>query len=522
MVGSFYVLFRNFMYTNITHFEKYELNKEVSFAQKNIQREAYHLDEKVGEWGNWDDTYRFVQDRNKNYIENNLSTLGTIFKQGNHVILFVNSSNQLVYGVKFDMRNSKLSPVPNDLAALVATKKLTQERRGILIIEDKIYVVATRPIKTSKGAGQSRGFVLLAREMDPFLLDSQHAEKLSFKFEILKNTKVIPTGEKDRTIKEVSNDKISETALIADVLGRPALKLEVTLDRYMLAYAKNTLSFLVISLLMVSLLFAAAILYMVRKITQLEQQVAEAGKLGALGALSANIAHELNNPLTIVHGYAQNMSEIISDEKVSTQKLNSCINKITSQTERMMTIIKYIKDFTRYAEGDTLNPEDLNGLISKVVHELEPQLEAHKIIMDLRLNGAVPPVFVNPTKMYSVIQNILSNARDAVDERGNGKDKKIKVTTAVEKTELDSFIVVKVTDNGIGISKQNLNKVFEPYYTTKDIGKGVGLGLSLVQGVVKEYNGTISAESSKGETTFTLKLPINPLLEKQRNLKERA
>ena len=513
MVGTFYLVFKNFMYSNVNFFERYELNKEVSFAQKNLQREAFHLYEKAAEWGNWDDTANFIATKNKQFIDNNL--MGTpIFKQGEYIMMFLNNNGAMVYGLKYDDKTQERSAISKELEMLIASQKTRPEKKGILIIDDKIFIVAVHAIQSSKGTGPVKGMVLMARQMDPLLLDSQHAEKLSFNFEILKNAARVPIAE--RIVKELGNNKISESVVITDMYSRPALRLEVILDRYMMSYAQNTLSYLIMSLFAVSILFAVAIFYLVSKITAMEKQIYESGKLASLGALGANISHELNNPLTIVHGYAENIAEIMEEEGITNKKLSSSLDKIRAQTERMMTIIKYIKEFTNYAEGESSEPVNMNLLVEKTVEEFKNQFDSHGIKLKVKQDKQLPPIFINPVKMSTVVQNLLTNARDAVDERKSDDDKKVEIITEVETTEQDRYIVLKIKDTGIGIPKKNLSKIFDPYFTTKDLARGSGLGLSLVQGVVREYNGKINVESANGETMFTVKLPINPLLNEHR------
>lgn len=515
MVGAFYLVFKNFMYNNVNFFERYELNKEVSFAQKNLQREAYHLYEKAAEWGRWDDTYSFISSKSKNYIENNLMG-DPIFKQGAYLMIFLNNNRQMVYGLMYDDKTNKHIPVTKEIETFITTQRTTPGQNGVIILDDKIFIVAVHPILTSRGTGPAKGMVVMARQMDPLLLDSQHADKLSFNFEILKNAVRVPIAE--RVVKELEGNKISESIVITDIYNRPAMRLEVVLDRYMMSYSQHTLSYLILSLLVVSILFAFAIFYLVKKITTMEKQVSESGKLASLGALGASISHELNNPLTIVHGYAENMAEIMEEEGITNKKLFASLDKIRVQTERMMTTIKYIKEFTSYAEGgESFDPVNMNLLIERTVSEFKDQFDAHGIKLKIKQDKQLPPIFVNPTKITTLVQNLLTNARDALDEKKNDVDnKKIEIATEVEATEHDRSIVLKVKDTGIGIPKKNIAKIFDPYFTTKELAKGSGLGLSLVQGVVREYNGKINVESANGETMFTVKLPINPLLNEHR------
>ena len=181
----------------------------------------------------------------------------------------------------------------------------------------------------------------------------------------------------------------------------------------------------------------------------------------------------------------------------------------------MIHTIRHIKEFTRYAEADALTPENINSLIARSVDEIEDDLINKDIKLEFELNPKLPSIFINPIKFTSVIHNLLMNAKDALEEVSHNK-KKIKVTSKLEELENGTFIIVVVQDNGVGIAKTDMTKIFQPYYTTKGYSRGSGLGLSLVQGVIKEYNGTIEVNSKSGNTEFIIKFPINPLLDAHR------
>jgi len=516
MVGAFYLVFSSHMYSFVENYERYDLNKELSFVQKTIQRESYHLYEKVAEWGIWDDTYDFVVNKNKNYIDRNLSSYGIIFKHGNYIIVFMDNDLNIVYGVEYQEKDKKVLELPLNVKILLNDKKLQAGKKGLLILNGSVYLSATHLIVNSKGMGSPRGLVTIMHELDTSIFEKQRTDKVSFETQVIEEQG--PDIETDKKNLYIMEDKISESILINDIFGQPALRIIATLERHVMSYSKSTLLYLVLTLTFVSILFYVSFLHLLKRTSVLEKQVCEAEKLGSLGALGANISKELDQPLNTVYSSTKGLKGFMSKQNIKDNKLLNNIDKIINSTEKMMHTIRHIKEFTRYAEEDALTPENINSLIARSVDEIEDDLINKDIKLEFDLNPKLPSIFINPTKFTSVIHNLLMNAKEALEEVSHNK-KKIKVMSKLEELENGIFIIIVVQDNGIGIAKTDITKIFQPYYTTKGYSRGSGLGLSLVQGVIKEYNGTIEVNSKSGNTEFIIKFPINPLLDAHREIK---
>ena len=226
-------------------------------------------------------------------------------------------------------------------------------------------------------------------------------------------------------------------------------------------------------------------------------KIMESERLALIGQLSANVAHELNNPLQGIVTYSHLLLEEVSDEDPS----KDFLQKIVVQANRCRDIIRGLLDFSRQRKPDkTLC--DVNSVLSDCVSLLENQALFHNIQIINVLDDNLPLAIIDPSQIERVFMNIIINAAQAMD--GNGQ-----LTLATRFEAVERFIVVEFTNTGPEIAKENMEKIFDPFFTTKETGHGVGLGLAISFGIIKEHNGTISVESGAGNnTTFTVRLPV--------------
>jgi two-component system NtrC family sensor kinase len=228
-----------------------------------------------------------------------------------------------------------------------------------------------------------------------------------------------------------------------------------------------------------------------------KRKIMESEKLALIGQLSANVAHELNNPLQGIVTYSHLLLEEISQDDPSRDSLE----KIVIQANRSRDIIRGLLDFSRQRKPDkTLC--DVTDVLKGCVSLLEKQALFHNVEITFNLDEKLPLTIIDPSQIERVFINMIVNAADAMD--GNGK-----LNLATRFDPVDHCIEVEFTDTGHGIAKENLEKIFDPFFTTKDTGHGVGLGLAISFGIIKEHNGTISVESEGGKgTTFIVRLPV--------------
>lgn len=228
-----------------------------------------------------------------------------------------------------------------------------------------------------------------------------------------------------------------------------------------------------------------------------KSKIMESERLALIGQLSANVAHELNNPLTGIVTY----SHLLLEELPQNDSSRDFLEKIVIQANRSRDIIRGLLDFSRQRKPDkTLC--DVNNVLKGCVSLLEKQALFHNIQITTDLDEQLPLTVIDPSQIERVFINIIVNAADAMDGKG-------KLNMATRFDPLDHFIEMEFNDTGHGIAKENLEKIFDPFFTTKDTGHGVGLGLAISFGIVKEHHGTVSVDSELGKgTTFIVRLPV--------------
>src|ERR1017187_1340629 len=231
---------------------------------------------------------------------------------------------------------------------------------------------------------------------------------------------------------------------------------------------------------------------------KMEQQLRQAEKLSALGQLVAGVAHELNNPLAVVMGYAQ----ILSKHKALDEKVKKDLLKILHESERAAKIVRNLLTFARPREPH-LAVVDVNRLVAEALETRDIQVQSANVQVLRRLAPDLPATKADADQIEQVLANLMANAIQALDNH-LGK-RVIEVTTE----KRGDKIRIVVADSGPGIPLQILDRIFDPFFTTKGPGKGTGLGLSICYSIMEEHKGKIWVESEVGKgARFIAELPI--------------
>jgi signal transduction histidine kinase len=231
-----------------------------------------------------------------------------------------------------------------------------------------------------------------------------------------------------------------------------------------------------------------------------QAQLVQSEKLSAIGEFVAGVAHELNNPLTGVIGF----SEMLQESGISEQQ-NAYLVRIVDCAERCHKIVQSLLSFSRrrLLEREMIS---VNELIESTIDFVGHELKQSNVEVITNFSSAIPPFPLDPHQIEQVFINIINNARQAIQKKG--QKGVIRISTEL----VDGRVRVRFEDNGSGIAPDHLGKIFNPFFTTKRVGEGTGLGLSLSYGIIREHGGSISAESVLGQgTTLTVELPVGKM-----------
>jgi PAS domain S-box-containing protein len=240
-----------------------------------------------------------------------------------------------------------------------------------------------------------------------------------------------------------------------------------------------------------------------------EAQLIQASKMSTLGTMASGIAHELNQPLNVIKVGSDFFLKMINKGKdIDLKTFHTMAKEISSHVDRASSIINHLREFAR-ASDVSRTEVNINVPIKDVFKVLGQQLTLHEVYVDFDLADDLPPILADHNRLEQVFVNLVSNALDALDERGREeREKDWKKTLTIKTFIEDKRVVAMVSDNGTGMSEDILGKMFEPFFTTKEVGKGTGLGVSISYGIVKDYGGEIVVESEEGEgTSFIVSFP---------------
>ena len=229
-------------------------------------------------------------------------------------------------------------------------------------------------------------------------------------------------------------------------------------------------------------------------------QIIQASKLATLGEMATSVAHELNQPLSIIRMAAENSRRKMSKENVAVEYLTDKLQRIEEQTARAAAIIDHMRMFGREAteEPALIDPRNV---VTNALDLMGEQLRLAGIEVVTEFPEDSPCVLGHIIQMEQVVINLLTNARDAMSEKGTASTIILRIFSDPKNIHITS------EDTGGGIAQNALTRIFEPFYTTKEMGKGTGLGLSVGYGIIRDMGGTITAENINDGARFTITLP---------------
>lgn len=253
-----------------------------------------------------------------------------------------------------------------------------------------------------------------------------------------------------------------------------------------------------------------------------EQQLIQAGKMSTLGEMATGMAHELNQPLSVIKTASSFLvKKVRHNEPIRTEILQTMAEEIDGHVDRASKIINHLREFGRKSDVRKA-PVQVNEVIERALEIFIQQLKLRNIEVAKELEDGLPPIMGDANRLEQVFINLLINARDAIEEKSGRAAAQVETETLpgpipstppkmiwLRTRSLDGKVIIEVEDTGTGIPRSLLDKIFEPFFTTKTVGKGTGLGLSISYGIVQDYEGTITVETEEGcGSKFIIQFPV--------------
>jgi len=227
------------------------------------------------------------------------------------------------------------------------------------------------------------------------------------------------------------------------------------------------------------------------------RRIMESERLAHIGQLAAGVAHEINNPLQGIVTY----SHLLLERTTMENGCRESLRKIVTQANRCRDIIRGLLDFSRQRKPEK-RPSNVNRILEECIALVDNQALFHNIQIVRHPGKDLPPVLMDPSQIQQVFMNMIINAAEAMNGTGQ-------LTLTTRHVPADCAVEVQFTDSGHGIKEEDLDRIFNPFFTTKEVGHGTGLGLAISYGIVQEHKGTITVESQEGQgATFTIRLPV--------------
>jgi C4-dicarboxylate-specific signal transduction histidine kinase len=245
------------------------------------------------------------------------------------------------------------------------------------------------------------------------------------------------------------------------------------------------------------------------KITEAEKKAQEervraeaATKLAQLGEMAGGIAHEINNPLTILMGYQMTIRMLMKREPIDLNNVETYIGKTEAMVLRMSKIVNGLRNFARDGAKDPYAPSDVKKMLDDVAMLAEMRMKSAEVKLTVKIETEDLIMDCRSIQIEQVLVNLLNNAHDAIAEMTGDRWIELKAF------QQDDKCVFWVTDCGLGIPPEVVEKIFTPFFTTKEVGKGTGIGLSISFGIIHDHNGVIYVDKDCPNTRFVLEIPL--------------
>lgn len=237
------------------------------------------------------------------------------------------------------------------------------------------------------------------------------------------------------------------------------------------------------------------------EIVKYKDMTSQMSRLSSLGEVAGSMGHEINNQLSVMEGWADQLTNIRErEDKLSVEYIENAGAKIQKHVRKLSQLTKAIRNYVRMTNEDDMEIASVDDLIDEVVSIAGPKLKKNNVILKKFIEGEKLNIECNSLEVSQVLLNLVSNSVDAI---GDDPSPWIQIRVV----EDYDYLFISVTDSGDGIPPMVAHKMMDPYYTTKESGKGTGIGLAISQSIMKSHQGELSYDSNFKHTRFVLKLP---------------
>ncbi|OUR95510.1 hypothetical protein A9Q84_16895 [Halobacteriovorax marinus] len=541
--------------------ETEKLNNNILRVENAINEDLRRQFLYSADWSQWDATYNFVKDENLEYKEENLNDLSMVNLQLN--LFLISDNKKLIYTTGFDLETSKLYKLKqssidelNEITFLIQRSGFDSDFKGIILTKSLgPLLIVSRSIMKSKRTGPVRGAIIFG-----LFLNKKYFSNLSSRLKIPINDVNFKVLETRHQFIYLENE-ISKIVMLKDIKDKNVLTYKISMDRQISKGGKSVARiyyiFLVLflglifigTLLVINKVVASKIINLSKKlkntnfnsinqsemkfdckngiieldelesslnkmITKMSEDyslIMQKGKFESLGLMAGGIAHEINNPLSIItmnchkiNRHLSKKSKNIDDES----KIKKRVEKINETVDRISSIIIGLKKITRESSQDKMGFISNKVIISDLNSFIKSIIEDHNIDFSIEDNTSLQSGFLGqPGQITQVLINLIVNSSHALEAYAQDKEKWIKLIVE-NSTDTISF---KVIDNGPGIPEEFHEKLMDPFFTTKEIGKGTGLGLSISKKIAVYHKGDLTFDTSTENTIFCLEIPLSNL-----------
>jgi len=561
-LGLFFTT-NTFLMKGFMELEDASIEKQAGMSVNALKLRINEVDDVTHDFAAWDNSYYFIQSNITHFIDSML--LGSNFVESRISFLaFVDNSGRVVYSKAFDVIRLSDVPFPSSVMETIVGDEslrfhevIDEKVTGLIGAPEGLFIVSSRPILTSEKKGPIMGTLICGRLLDDLEVERlKEATFLSLEIHDL-NTSAgdaelsgvvsrLSSGE-TVVVERPNSETISGYSLMYDIFGDPVLLLEVESPRDVYMHSLMLVAYFAVTSVIVGIVIAFISLItmnrlvlspllrlstevneidphaisksdlvipgddelstlsvnidnMLQTLNDYQQRLKESERMATIGETSAMVGHDLRNPLQVVYLLSSRLKKIIGliggkvDES-EVKEMEFIEDKLKAQTVYMNKIVSDLQDFSRKNINVSYEEVDLEKLVQEVIATLTlPE----NIDISTDFDGALGAVQADGGLLRRVFTNLLTNAVQAMPDGG---------FIIVEGSPVRSMAKVSVSDTGPGISEENREKIFQPLFTTK--AKGTGLGLAVCKRLVEAHGGEITFSTKEGVgTTFSVMIPI--------------